>query len=377
MVWDAIVIGAGLAGASAAAALAAHRRVLLVEREAQPGYHTTGRSAALYTPHYGAAVVRRLNLAGGRFYAEPPAGFAETPLLSPRGSLYIAGADGVRLLEAELDAAAAADPAVRRLDLDRACRLVPILSRDYLTAAYLDPTAADMDVAAILQGFLRLLRQRGGILRTGAEVLGLERLGGVWRVRLPDATEEAPVVVAACGAWADPMAVMAGLAPLGVVPRRRTAILVDPPQGVDPAGWPAVANLPETFYFKPDAGMILCSPADETADAASDVQPDELDVAVCVDRIETATTLTVRRITHQWAGLRSFAPDRVPVVGFDPSTEGFFWLAGQGGYGIMTAPALAAITAHLVATAPLPRWLGDVEMAALSPARLRGAASRG
>lgn len=375
MPWDVIVIGAGIAGASAAAALAEHGRVLLIERESQPGYHTTGRSAALYTPHYGASVVRRLNLAGGAFYASPPDGFAELPLLRPRGALYIAGHDGGDILATELAAARLADPSVRELTAADACRLVPILRPDYLVAAYLDAAAADMEVGAILQGFLRLLGRRDGAVRSGVEVQGIDRVAGIWRVRLRDGVEEAPVIVDAAGAWADEFAALAGAGRKTIEPRRRTAILVEPPPGAAVAAWPAVANLPETFYSKPDAGMILASPADETPSTASDAQPDELDVAICVDRIETATTLRVRRIAHRWAGLRSFAPDRIPVVGFDAEVPGFFWLAGQGGYGIMSAPALAAITAHLVAAAPLPAWLGEVDLTALDPARFAGPAT--
>ena len=342
----------------------------LVEREEQPGYHTTGRSAALYTPHYGAPVVRRLNLAGGAFYRDPPPGFADVPVMRRRGALYIAGEDGMALLEAEHAAARIADPATERLTPDQACALVPILRRDYVRGAFLDPAAADLDVGAILQGFLRQARHAGTTTITAAEVTGLERDGDRWRVHLGSRSLTAPFVVNAAGAWADPIAALAGLGALGIEPKRRTAILVDPPAGQAIDDWPAVANLPETFYVKPDAGKLLCSPADETPDVACDVQPDELDIAICVDRVQTAMQIEVRRILHRWAGLRSFAPDRVPVAGFDPRATGFFWLAGQGGYGIMTAPALAAITAHLIADAPLPPWLGEVDLAALAPARL-------
>ena len=368
---DVVVIGGGVAGAAAAAFLAAAgTRVVLVEREDQPGYHTTGRSAALYTPHYGAPVVRRLNLAGGAFYRDLPPGFADAPVMRRRGALYIASDDGMALLEAEHTAARNADPASERLTPDAACALVPILRRGYVRGAFLDPAAADLDVGAILQGFLRQARHAGARTVTTAEVTAIERHDEGWCVRLGQRALTAPVVVDAAGAWADHVAALAGLGGLGIEPRRRTVILVDPPAGQPIERWPAVANLPETFYVKPDAGRLLCSPADETPDVPCDVQPDELDVAICVDRVQTAMDIEVRRIAHRWAGLRSFAPDRVPVAGFDPRGDGFFWLAGQGGYGIMTAPALAAISTHLITAAPLPPWLGEIDLAALAPARL-------
>lgn len=369
--FEVIVVGGGIAGVSAAAALARTRRTLLIERESQPGYHTTGRSAALYTPHYGVPVVRQLNLAGGAFYRDPPPGFADHPLLTPRGAMYIAAGDGLDLHEAEYAAARAADPAVSRLSPDAARDLVPILRPGYLAAAFLDPAAADMDVNSILQGFLRQLRALGGTIVTDAHVTGIERRDGLWRVALGERTLAAPALVNAAGAWADPIAALAGLPALGIEPRRRTALIVDPPAGADIARWPAVANLPETFYFKPDAGRLMCSPADETPDLPGDAQPDEMDIAVCVERVQAACDLPVQRIARSWAGLRSFAPDRTPVAGFEPGRDGFFWLAGQGGYGIMTAPALAAITAHLVAGAALPANLAALDLARLSPARLR------
>lgn len=368
--YDVVVIGAGMAGASAAAFLAPHRRVLLVERESQPGYHTTGRSAALLTPHYGNAVVRRLNLAGATFYREPPPGFADAPLLRPRGALSIARRDDLDLLEEEYGKARAADPATERLDPAAARALVPLLRADYVAGAFLDPAAADMDVAAILQGFLRTLRRDGGEIAADAELIALSRDGGAWRIELRDRTVLADIVVDAAGAWADPVAALAGLTPLGIQPKRRTAMLIDAPSGHEPRRWPAVANLPETFYVKPDAGKLLCSPADETPDRPSDAQPDEMDVAVCVERVQEAFELEIRRIDHSWAGLRCFAPDRTPVVGFDPRAEGFFWLAGQGGYGIMAAPALAGLTAQLIAGAEPPGWLEGVDTDALAPARL-------
>ncbi len=367
--FDVVVIGGGIAGASAAAELAAERRVLLLERESQPGYHTTGRSAALLTPFYGNDVVRALNLAGARWYREPPPGFAETPLIGPRGELYVGREQDRDLVQAEIDKARAAGAPAERLERAAIRAMVPALRPEWAAHGWYDASAADMEVATILLGFLRLLRRRGGEVRTDAEVLGLERRGGGWRVGLRNATVSAAVVVDAAGAWADPVAVLAGLAPLGITPKRRTAIIVAPPSGQDVARWPGVADIAETWYVKPDAGKLLCSPADETPSEPCDAQPDELDVAICADRVQQALDLEITRIEHRWAGLRCFAPDRTPVVGFDPRAEGFFWLAGQGGYGIMTAPVLATLTACLILGRDPPPWLAGIDPAALAPDR--------
>lgn len=368
--FDVIVIGGGIAGTSAAAELAADRRVLLLEREGQPGYHTTGRSAALLTPFYGNATVRMLNLAGARWYRAPPPEFADTPLVAPRGELYI-GRDGDRdLVDEEVEKAKAAGAPAERLHGDAIQAMVPALRPEWSAHGWYDASAADMDVAAILQGFLRRLRSRGGIVRTDGEALALSHGTGGWTIVTHTGEITAPVIVNAAGAWADRIAALAGLEPLGIAPLRRTAIIVAPPHGYDTAGWPGVADIRESWYFKPDGGRLMCSPADETPSEPCDAQPDELDIAICADRVQQALTIDIRRIEHSWAGLRCFVPDRTPVVGFDARAEGFFWLAGQGGYGIMTAPVLAAISAHLVADHPLPDWLGPVDVDALRPARL-------
>lgn len=365
--FDVVVIGGGIAGASAAAELAAEHRVLLLEREDRPGYHTTGRSAALLTPFYGNDVVRALNRAGARWYRDPPPGFAETPLIAPRGELYVGREQDREMVDAEVERARAAGAPAERLDRATILAMVPALRPEWAAHGWYDASAADMEVATILHGFLRLLHRRGGQVRTDAEVLGLDRGGGGWEVILRDGTVSAAVIVNAAGAWADAVAALAGLAPLGIKPLRRTAIIVAPPAGHDIARWPGVADIAETWYVKPDAGKLLCSPADETLSEPCDAQPDELDVAICADRVQAALAIEIRRIEHRWAGLRCFARDRTPVVGFDPRAKGFFWLAGQGGYGIMTAPVLATLTACLVAGRQRPAWLAGIDTAALAP----------
>jgi D-arginine dehydrogenase len=261
-------------------------------------------------------------------------------------------------------------PEVERLDRAGCLARVPALRPEAAAVGMLDPTLLDLDVGAILAAFLKCARARGATLRADARIDGIERDAGGWRLALADADVHCDVVVDAAGAWADAVAGLAGLEPLGVVPKRRTAITVPAPAGVDVAGWPLVADVDEEWYVKPDAGRLLCSPADETPCPPDDAQPEELDVAICVDRVERAFGFPIRRVESRWAGLRTFARDRTPVVGFDPRAPGFFWLAGQGGYGIQTAPAVATLAAALlVGDAPLTSLAG-IDARRLDPARL-------
>ena len=365
---DFIVIGAGMAGASMAAELARDARVALLERETQPGYHTTGRSAALFTMAYGPPVIRALSRASHAFFRGEGPGDPPAELIRPRGVLFIARADqadDLAAMHGELGAAVAPIAAQAARDL------VPILRPEYVAAALHDRHAADIEVHGLHQHYLKAFRARGGALHLRAEVTGLARDGGDWVVETRDGPLRAPVVVNAAGAWADTLAEMAGLRPLGLRPLRRTALLVAPPESVAPGNWPMVVDVDEDFYLKPDAGKLLISPADETPSAPCDSQPEELDVAICVDRIETAFDLQVRRIEHKWAGLRNFLPDGNPAAGYDPEAPGFFWLAGQGGYGIQTAPAMARAAAALARDAALPGDIADegVTPEALSPTR--------
>jgi D-arginine dehydrogenase len=346
--FDVIVIGAGIAGASVAATLAPTRRVVVLERESQAGYHSTGRSAALFSAIYGGPAIRSLTRASRPFFTSPPPGFSDGLLISRRGALYIAREDQLDELEAF---AAMADVArgTNRVGATEACRLSPLLAENYVSQALHEPDAQDIDVNALHQGYLRRLRNDGGELRTDAPVQAIERRRSVWRVTTPSQDLEAPILVNGSGAWADEIAMMAGAAPVGLTPRRRTAVLVEPASAV--AHWersPLTIDIDEQFYFKPDAGLMLLSPADEQPIAPCDVQPDEFDIAVAIDRFEKATKATVRRVRARWAGLRSFVADRRPVVGFDDDRDGLFWLAGQGGYGIQIAPALGRLAAALV-----------------------------
>ena len=365
-IWQVAVIGAGIAGASVAAELAAlGAHVLLLEREDQPGYHTTGRSAALFTVAYGPSVIRALSRA-----SEPTfRGGGDSGLLSaPRGAMFIARAD-----QADSQAALAEElgPAVASLNAAETRALVPILREGYAMGALIDRTASDIDVDALHRLYLRRLNAAGGTLRLKAEVTGLARKGGDWHIDTTSGAVCAEIVINAAGAWADAMAGLAGVAPVGLVPKRRTALLVDPPAGVDISGWPLTVDVDEQFYLKPDAGKLLLSPADETPSPPCDASPEELDVAIAIDRIQQAAVLPVRRIAHKWAGLRSFVADKCPVVGFAPDAPGFFWLAGQGGYGIQSAPAMARWAAAAALGLRPPADIADegVSAAALAPRR--------
>jgi D-arginine dehydrogenase len=374
MTIDFVVLGAGMAGAAAGYFLADHGRVVVLERESAPGYHSTGRSAALYTEAYGNAAIRALTVASGRFFRAPPDGFADVPLLRPRGMMMIARGSDKALFEDAVVAGQRFAPDLRVLAMDEALALCPVLRGDQIGHAFLEPDAMDMDVHAIHQGFLRGLKGKGGSVVTDAEALAIAKSGGAWQVETRAGRFSAPVLVNAAGAWADDVARLAGLPPLGLSAKRRTALIVD----ADPApsaAWPMVVDIAETFYFKPESGRLLLSPADETAMPAADAQPDEIDIAQAVARLEAATRLTVRRVLRKWAGLRTFAPDKTLVIGADPLATGFLWMAGQGGYGIQTAAAAGRAAAALARGAQLPRELCDLGIAAadLLPDRLRAA----
>ena len=349
--------------------------MIVLEAESAPGYHTTGRSAAQYLETYGNRVIRRLTRASRDFYLSPPEGFAEHPLLTPRPALFIAREDQMAALEAFEREMGEMTPSIERLSPDRVTALVPVVRSDYVAAGVIEPDAMDIDVNGLHQGYLKGLRQRGGEVVVKAEVSTLARHGATWEVASKAGAFSAPIVVNAAGAWSDEVGRLAGARDIGLVPKRRTVITFDGPEGVDVQPWPIIADIEESFYFKPETGRLLASPADETPMPPCDVQPDELDIATTVDRIEKATTLQVRRIAHKWAGLRSFVADKSLVIGFDDQAEGFFWLAGQGGYGFQTAPAAAHTAASLLTAGALPEDVAalGLEAAEIAPGRLAAA----
>jgi len=377
---DFVVVGAGIAGASVAWQLSDRASVLVLERETQPGYHSTGRSAALYLEHYGPPQVQALTRASRAFYTAPPADFMPEPVLSPRGALYVARADQ----RAELDAAYAEarrhSQAVRWLEQDELLALVPCLRAEVIVAGFLDENARDMEVHGLHQGFLRGLRLRGGHLRCAAQVVSLVRDAdnACWQIDLADGSRiAARQVVNAAGAWADALAALAGVAPLGLVPKRRSAFTFAAPAGVDARHWPAVMGVDDSFYFKPDAGQMLGSPANADPTTPHDVVPEEIDVATGIFHIEQNTTMQIRRPSHTWAGLRSFVADGELVIGWDAppahGQPGFFWLAAQGGYGIQTAYAAGLLARNLLLGEALDTGLAaqGVLPERLAPARLR------
>ena len=369
---DFVVIGAGVAGASTAYFLARHARVIVLEREPQPGYHSTGRSAALFMETYGPEQVRALTRASRDFFENPPAGFVDHPLLSRRGTLVVATPSQERELDAYWEEISATTTLTRRLTPTETCELVPVFRAGEVLGSVYEPHACDIDVHALHQGYLRELRRRGGILHCDSEVTRLEREGNDWHVYAGDEVFAAPVVINAAGAWADVIARMGGVAPIGLEPRRRSAFIFAPPDGLNTASWPAVHGAAEDWYFKPEAGMLLGSPANADPVDPHDVQAEELDVAMAIDRIEAITTMRINRPARVWAGLRSFVSDGALVGGFDPRMAGFFWVAAQGGYGIQTSAAMGEACAALARGRPFPAHVADSGLSAemLSPTRL-------
>jgi D-arginine dehydrogenase len=368
---DFIVIGAGVAGASVAYFLARQARVVVLEREPHPGYHSTGRSAALFMETYGPEQVRSLTRASRRFFANPPAGFVEHPLLSRRGTLTVATRGQEAQLEEYWEEVSASSTLTQRLNPSETLDLVPVFRAGELSGSVYEPDACDIDVNALHQGYLRELKRQGGVVHCDCEVTRFERDGAGWRVYAGDQVFSAPVVINAAGAWADVVARMAGVPGIGLEPRRRSAFIFAPPAGVATASWPAVMGAEEDWYFKPEAGMLLGSPANADPVAPHDVQAEELDVALAIDRIESITTLTVNRPSRVWAGLRSFVSDGALVGGFDPVVPGFFWVAAQGGYGIQTSAAMGEACAALALGEPFPPHVADAGLSPemLSPAR--------
>jgi D-arginine dehydrogenase len=370
---DFLIVGGGIAGAGAAYEVAAFASVIVLERESQCGYHSTGRSAASFTENYGGAVVRRLAIASRAFLQNPPASFCDHPLLAPRGMITIARTDQLDLLESCLERAQALVPTISRIDATDAIARVPVLRRDYVVGAFVEPHCMEVDVHGLHQGFLRAAKARGARIVVNAGVDRIERTGELWTVTTGAGTFQAPTIINAAGAWADTVAECSGVRPLGLVPKRRTAFNIPAPPGMQIRAWPMIDDVAEEFYFKPDAGQLFVSPADATPSRPTDAYPEDIDVAVGVERLERATTLKVQRVSRAWAGLRTFASDAVPVVGFDGSVDGFFWLAGQGGYGIKTSPSLSRACASLIRDRRFPDDLVrlGVTAADLSPDRLR------
>ena len=372
--FDVAVIGGGIAGTSVAAELSKDRRVLLLEMESQPGYHTTGRSAAVYAAVYGPSPIRALTRASRAFFASPSTSHFSTALFRPRPIMMIARQEQAFALDQTIAEVGVMTP-VERINESAIRKLNPLVKTGYASAAMLDMSGEDIDVAALHQGYLRQFRDFGGDLRCNATVLGLTHTGRDWQINTGVGEFTVDTIVNAAGAWAEHIGGLAQAESIGLIPKRRTAAIVAAPIELAPdtlASLPITIDIEEDFYLKPDAGRLLISPADETPSPACDAQPEDMDIALCVERIEEAFDLQVHRIESKWAGLRSFVADKCPVVGYSTTAPAFFWLAGQGGYGIQTAPALARLAASQVLQRPMPEDIAaeGVDLSEIDPSRL-------
>lgn len=375
-VFDFVVVGAGIAGASVAYELARHGSVLVLEQESQPGYHSTGRSAALLIDTYGTAPIRALTRASRKFYEDPPEGFCDTPLLSSRGVMYVAQLHQERLLKETFEHFRSQGLNVELMSADDVVGMVPVLRAEKIAGAILEPGAKDLDVHALHQSYLRGMRTHGATLKVNAALQSAEYQEQRWTLTLADGEQvSARTIVNAAGAWADQVAARCGVRQVGLSPCRRTAFTFDGPEELEFASWPTVVGIEEEYYLKPDAGQLLGSPANADPVEPHDVVPEELDVATGIDRIQNMSSLTIRRPRHMWSGLRSFVADGEFVVGWDPDVSGFFWLAGQGGSGIQTSSAASRLAAALLTKQPVPDDIihSGVESSKISPERFRTA----
>jgi D-arginine dehydrogenase len=351
---DFIVVGAGIAGASVAYELSLSGKVVVLEMESAAGYHSTGRSAAVMTENYGPAVWSRLVTASRAFLEIPPEGFTDVPLVTPRGALFLARSHEQAQLAKQADELLRRGASIELTSAEEALRFCPALRTSEFSSALYEEGCKDIDTNALVAGYLKAQRARGGQFIANAKVEALKHSGGVWRVSTPRGVFEAPVIVNAAGGWVQELATLAGLSYRNVVPFRRTAVVFDPPAGSAIHSWPMTFDVAETFYFKPEAGRIMVSPIDMAPSDPCDAQADELEVAIAIDRIHRYTTMEVQRVAHKWGGLRTFAPDHEPVIGRDPEQPSFIWLAGQGGNGVMAGAAAARLAASFALNAEIP-----------------------
>ena len=369
---DVVVIGGGIAGISAAFQLSKSRRVVLLEREAQLAHHTTGRSAAVYIVNYGGPIAMRLTKASRGFLDNTP--YADHPVLEDRGVLMVGDETSRAQIEALAAEGNALDPTIELVDGATVRAMVPVLREEAAVVGMYEPNGSGMDVMGLHQAFVR------GAVASGTEILRhegalrAERTGDRWTVVASNVTVHADTIVNAAGAWGDEVASMVGAEPVGLEPMKRTAFTA--PVAADPSAWPLVHvdSADGPAYFKPEAGgQLLCSPADEKPSVPCDAKPEELDVAMAIDRLNAMTTLGIRSVASTWAGLRTFSADRQPVLGMDPDVPGFCWMVGQGGTGITTAAASGEVVAAAVRGEALPEHLVDLglDFDLLGPKRLR------
>ncbi|MCP3687252.1 MAG: FAD-binding oxidoreductase [Gammaproteobacteria bacterium] len=361
---DVIIIGGGIAGIGAAAMLSDNVSVVLLEAEDQCGYHTSGRSAAMYVPSYGGPEINQLAIASESYFTNPPVHVCTGPLLSPRGLMLISG-DGEDML---LNEHLATYPSVREISVSEALGKVPILRGDAFSRACIEPLAQDIDTGLLLQSWAGQCNRQGGAILTGQAVKTIQQSKKGWLVSSSTDTFEAPVIVNAAGAWADKVAMLAGVPAVGLKPCRRSAGLISLPDEYDVDNWPMFFPFSEGWYAKPMSGKLMVSPVDEEPMEPHDAYAEDMTILEGIDRFEQAVTITVERVEHSWAGLRTFVADKVPVVGWDVAAKGFFWLAGQGGYGFQTAPAMSQLVAAIITEQNLSKLQHGLAEA-LSPQR--------
>ena len=369
---DFLIIGSGMAGMSAAYRLSKYGKVTVLEKESLLGYHTTGRSAAFFTENYGNKIIRSITKASRFFLENPPLCFKDNELMTKYGgSLFIANKSQSKIVDKELKYAKSVSANVFEIDKKSVLNMVPIIKEEYLDRAIHEPDSKVMDVDLIHQGFARGLKENNGKILFNEEAEEITKINGLWNVRTKNNKFISPILINAAGAWCDEVSILAGCKPLNLSPKRRTVIIFEDLSNLNTSQWPVVIDIEDNFYFKSEAGKILASPADETDSPPCDAQPEELDIAMTIDRLQNATNFNIKKINHKWAGLRSFFPDRTPIVGEDPLQSGFYWLAGQGGYGIQTSPGISKIIECLITGTKWPDYLSDnsITPETLSPKR--------
>lgn len=366
-VYDFVVVGGGIAGVSTASELAKIGSVLLLERESSLAYHTTGRSAAISMESYGNELIRKLTCASREFFENPPSDLTADPLCSPRGALILSDEISFAKLKLRHEVVKQIVPSVEILDRNQFMEMTPFVSDKWIAGMY-EKSAFDLDVHAIHTAFCRNIRKHGGVIKTQAEVIGAIRVSTSWSIALSNSEKiQAGVIINAAGAWADILAQRCNTKSLGIQPLQRTVIVVDPETKVDDC--PYIGTVDEQIFIKPDVGRLMVSPCDETPVEPSDAIPDEMGVAITMDRLESSTILRPKKIMNRWAGLRVFVPDRSPLLGSDPNVEGFIWCAALGGYGIQTSPMVGKLCAAYAAKSPIPAELLGINFEAATPYR--------
>jgi D-arginine dehydrogenase len=367
--FDIIVIGAGIAGASIAAHLSASKNVAILEMEDRPGYHTTGRSAASYEPNYGPAPMLAFTRASDRFFRNPPTGFSDAALLTHRDSLFFEA----EAQEHHTQSLLASSSGLEEISNANAKKRFPILRDGYAQRSFLDAQTGDIDVDLLHRGYLKLFRANGGTLVLNAKADQIDYQNGEWHITTKLGVFVSPIIINAAGAWGDVVAQMANVLPVGLVPKRRSIGIIPLDGHKDSDGWPMVTDVGETWYAKPQSGKLMVSSADATPVEPHDVYGDDMAIAEGIERLMNATTLEVERLDHNWGGLRTFAPDGNPVIGFDTNALGFFWLVGQGGYGIQSCPALSQCAADMVLGGEISSELRDfgLDLHHIMPNRFR------